>query len=218
MSDRDGSLRVLLETVQDKIRRRAKDPTHQEAENLCKDLKELLWQLRDEHFEKRLMPPLKERPRLSRGSGSTLGSEPESNCKDFKDGDLLEGLTWDKIHRAVLHDLGDKMGEKEKEKGIFVVDKYDNIYCYTKLRGTIQHSSFVRGHSVKFAGGFTVSEGKLKEISPHSGHYRPEKTSLDKLRNDWASKGVDFSEVIVKPFEKEKFQVETDDKQSSSCR
>jgi len=222
MEERDGALHALKDEVEKHRRNNDKEPP--DVQTLCRDpkLKGLLWQLRDEHFKGRLDPPKEQQ---ESDPGSKPGPREYNNQEDFKESDdFRENLTWDDMYQAVMHDLGEskekkdakeeklkkegkqgkekKQGEKE-DKGIFVVDKYDNIYCSIKVRGIIQHSSFVRGHSVKFAGGLRISGGTLIEIRPHSGHYRPDPESLKKLREAWKKKGVNYDEVDEKPFEKE---------------
>jgi len=227
MEERDGALHALKDVV-DKHRR---DPKHEEVppdvKTLCEDtdLTGLLWQLRDEYFQERRDPPKESFTR----DEFLEKIEKYNNQKDFRESkEFLEKhekpFSWKELYEAVMHDLGESQAKKDKkqeklkeegkqgkekkegkkeEKGIFVVDKYDNIYCYAKVRGIIQHSSFVRGHSVKFAGGLKISGGKLIEIRPHSGHYRPDPESLEKLKKAWIEKGVNWKDVKEKPFEKE---------------
>jgi len=123
--------------------------------------------------------------------------------------DLLPNLSWSQVLDAVDHEEGRKMAggsrladEGRAKKGIFVLDKFGKLYCGPKLRGTFQHSSFVRGHCVKVAGGIRISNGKVLELSPHSGHYQPLPEQISRMREDWARKGVDFTSVVVKPYEK----------------
>ncbi|CAE8637603.1 unnamed protein product, partial [Polarella glacialis] len=123
--------------------------------------------------------------------------------------ELLPDLGWGDFLAAIEHDLGLSMatplpqGEARAEgKGIFVLDSFGLLHCGTKIRGLFHHSSFVRGHCVKVAGGITITDGWLKELSPHSGHYQPGTEHVDEMIGQWKEHGVDFSDVVIRPFSK----------------
>lgn len=122
---------------------------------------------------------------------------------------LLEGIGWQDVLRAIEHDQGKYMrnplvtGEDRlKGNAVFVLDSFGPLYCGVKIRGILQHSSFVRGHSVKNAGGLVLQDGWLVELSPHSGHYQPGQSVIEEMMEDWREKGVDFSRVKVKAYQK----------------
>lgn len=122
-----------------------------------------------------------------------------------------DALDWEKFERAIEHDQG-KMMEKqlgkvdEKRKGIFVIDKFGILHCGTKQRGVFQHSSFVRGHGVKMAGGITIENGELKHLSPHSGHYQPMLQPFVAMQDEWKNYGVDFRGVKIVDIVKDKLR------------
>lgn len=123
--------------------------------------------------------------------------------------ELLPKLGWEDVLEALDHDEGGKMdrpfskgAERYEGKGIFVLDQHGLLYCSTKVRGVFHHSSFVRGHCVKVAGGLSIVDGWLDELSPHSGHYQPSQEHVDDMICDWTQMGVDFSKVGIKPYVK----------------
>mmetsp|Transcript_81777 Transcript_81777/g.243898 ORF Transcript_81777/g.243898 Transcript_81777/m.243898 type:complete len:404 (-) Transcript_81777:209-1420(-) len=199
-SQRDG---LLADALAEARRRQlaGEEPTREHLERLSEPLvrEGLLCRLRDPHFEERLdAAPTPEGHAHLR----ELAEIPET---------LLEGLTWDDFVKAISHDQGKLMktpfesgDARAKGKGIFVLSSFGLLYCGTKIRGIFHHSSFVRGHCVKVAGGITIVDGWLKELSSHSGHYQPGQQQVDDMIVDWKARGVDFSGVVVKPYMKEK--------------
>lgn len=124
--------------------------------------------------------------------------------------ELLPGRTWEHFLNAIDHDQGRFMKTpfaqgraRAHGKGIFVWDTFGLLYCGTKLRGNFHHSSFVRGHCVKVAGGITIVDGTLEMLTPHSGHYQPGEEHVNDMIVEWRSRGVDFSHVELKPYTKE---------------
>jgi len=120
-------------------------------------------------------------------------------------------LSWQDFLKAIDHDQlksmpgqGNNLQKQKKEKGIFVLDSFGPLYCGTKITGVLHHSSFVRGHCIKVAGGLTVQDGWLVNVSPHSGHYQPSEEHVLSMINDWTSNGVDFSKVKIEPYIKSK--------------
>merc|ERR1712061_111504 len=61
----------------------------------------------------------------------------------------------------------------EGERQIFVITIEKQMYIGPKVKGFFHHSSFNAGRACIGAGYVVVKFGKLEEISPHSGHYRP---------------------------------------------
>lgn len=122
---------------------------------------------------------------------------------------LLPGIGWQDFLKAIAHDQGQEMrnplatgDERLKGHGIFVMDSFGSLYCGAKIRGVLQHSSFVRGHCVEVAGGMVLKDGWLVQLSPHSGHYQPGQDTFEEMIHDWKESGVDFSRVHLKPFMK----------------
>lgn len=85
----------------------------------------------------------------------------------------------------------------------FVIDHCGLIFIAEKVRGVIHHSSLTRGHCCRIAGGLTITDGKLEKLTPHSGHYMPSQDDIQNMIRDWEQKGVDFSQVKIKPYLKE---------------
>ena len=48
-----------------------------------------------------------------------------------------------------------------------------NLYVHDKITGHFHHSSFLGGAATVAAGSIVVEQGKLLELTPHSGHYQP---------------------------------------------
>lgn len=159
----------------------------------------LLCQLRDPWFaERHDAAPTP----LGHSHHRTMGELPET---------LLPGIGWQDVLRAIDHDQGLEMNtplvtgeDRLRGNAIFVLDSFGPLYCGPKIRGILQHSSFVRGHCVKVAGGIVLKDGWLVELSPHSGHYQPGQETVEEMIDDWRAKGVDFSNVELKPFQKMK--------------
>ena len=67
-----------------------------------------------------------------------------------------------------------------------------------KVSGAIHHSSLTGGHCCRFAGAITVEQGKVRTISPHSGHYVPTQSEYDALIDSWRGAGLDLSEAELR--------------------
>ncbi|KAJ3048608.1 hypothetical protein HK097_010384 [Rhizophlyctis rosea] len=93
-----------------------------------------------------------------------------------------------------------KKALRNKNKYIYVTDPYQNLYVAKKIKGQFHHSSFLNGGAVCAAGGLVVDQGKLKKITPKSGHYQTDKMHFEALLNWLAGRGVDFGEVKVSDF------------------
>lgn len=194
---RDRLLAEAREQVA-RAQREGAGPTRELIGRLAKPLIEegLLVQLRDPFFEERLDAS----PTPGGHSHLLLELSAELIRRDF---------CWADVLRAIDHDEGRMMKtpfprgeERLKGKGIFVLDTFGCLYCSTKIRGVLHHSSFVRGHCVKVAGGMTIRDGWLVELSPHSGHYQPGQDHVDAMTADWKAKGVDFEKVVIMPYVK----------------
>ena len=64
-------------------------------------------------------------------------------------------------------------GSVKKNTWIFVVDTSFRLYVGIKQSGAFQHSSFLHGSRISAAGLIKIKDGRLSELSPLSGHYRP---------------------------------------------
>ena len=124
--------------------------------------------------------------------------------------DVPSTATWRDVLLALDHDDGSNVTKRplpppsqRTRKGIFVLDHFGKTYCGTKVAGAFHHSSFTRGHCVKFAGSIAVDRGALKFISPHSGHFIPTQDDYDALVADWAAKGALDGSTVVGTFLKD---------------
>jgi len=70
---------------------------------------------------------------------------------------------------------------KHDPNTIFVMDEFSNMYAAEKIRGLIQHSSFLGGRTAAAAGFIGSHDGYITWIIDHSGHYVP-----DLQLNDYA--------------------------------
>ncbi|CAG8470028.1 7381_t:CDS:2, partial [Acaulospora colombiana] len=86
-----------------------------------------------------------------------------------------------------------------REKWIYVTDCEERFYVGRKQKGHFHHSSFLAGGAICAAGGIKVDQGKLLEINPNSGHYKPAqrhfKALIERLRN--GDVDLDSNEVKV---------------------
>lgn len=67
----------------------------------------------------------------------------------------------------------------------------------TKKIPRIHHTSFVGGECVQTAGMMVITDGVIKTIYPHSGHYRPSEYELLVLLRFLVNNGVDLGDVDV---------------------
>ncbi|KAK1429223.1 hypothetical protein QVD17_11429 [Tagetes erecta] len=64
-------------------------------------------------------------------------------------------------------------------KWIFVLSTSNVLYVGKKNKGKFQHSSFLAGGATLSAGQLVVTDGILKAVWPHSGHYLPTEENFD---------------------------------------
>lgn len=64
-------------------------------------------------------------------------------------------------------------------KWIFVLSTSNILYVGMKHKGKFQHSSFLAGGATLSAGQLVVSDGILKAVWPHSGHYLPTEENFE---------------------------------------
>lgn len=86
---------------------------------------------------------------------------------------------------------------------MYILSPSGTLYIGEKVKGRFHHSSFLSGAPCMGAGYVDVHEGKLLRISPHSGHYRPTASDLDKVLHVFGNNlGVDMNDVVIDPIEK----------------
>ena len=92
------------------------------------------------------------------------------------------------------------MIRKSLQKGhkwIFVCDSQLRLYIGYKQTGAFQHSSFLHGSRLLAAGQIKVKDGRLRRLSPLSGHYRPRAANFRTFVQSLTDTGVDMSKVSI---------------------
>uniref|UniRef100_A0A7S1X9Y1 Uncharacterized protein n=1 Tax=Tetraselmis chuii TaxID=63592 RepID=A0A7S1X9Y1_9CHLO len=84
---------------------------------------------------------------------------------------------------------------RPKSKWIYVLDVHNRFYINKKQAGEFHHSSFTRGGPVRAAGSIIVDDGRVRQITAWSGHYRPTEQDFDEVIAYLGSRGVDMSQV-----------------------
>lgn len=83
-------------------------------------------------------------------------------------------------------------------QGIFVMDKYGNLYLSNVQEvGRFHHSSFLDGQPVAAAGEMEVRNGELVGITDKSGHYKPDPGLLQQAMGKMKQQGVNFDHVNI---------------------
>ncbi|EEY17721.1 IQ calmodulin-binding motif protein [Verticillium alfalfae VaMs.102] len=109
----------------------------------------------------------------------------------------------EKPHRKVMHvsasTIFNKMLRKSVRKNtwIFVADTNFRLYVGIKSSGAFQHSSFLQGSRISSAGLIKVKDGKIKSLSPLSGHYRPPTSNFRAFIRSLRESRVDVSHVSI---------------------
>ncbi len=110
-----------------------------------------------------------------------------------------------KVKDGKLYDSANKLFDSSKniygsarDKAIFVMDEFGNIYAATEqYAGLFHHSSFFAGKPVAAAGEFTVENGIITFVRGKSGHYRPKKYFLNQFVKELRGKGINIAEEII---------------------
>ncbi|GAB1310052.1 IQ domain-containing protein IQM6 [Madurella fahalii] len=84
-----------------------------------------------------------------------------------------------------------------KNTWIFVADTSFRLYVGIKNSGAFQHSSFLQGSRISAAGLIRIKDGRLKSLSPLSGHYRPPASNFRAFVRSLKEAGVDMRRVSV---------------------
>jgi len=71
------------------------------------------------------------------------------------------------------------------------------LYMHTKTVGKMQHSSFLAGAAVVFAGSCRVHHGWITVLTNESGHYKPSNDALYKFIEFLRSCGLDTASMSV---------------------
>ena len=86
---------------------------------------------------------------------------------------------------------------KKGHKWIFVCDTSFRLYIGYKQAGAFQHSSFLHGSRVLAAGQIKVKRGRLRRLSPLSGHYRCKTTNFRAFVDSLKKSSVDMSHLSI---------------------
>lgn len=84
-----------------------------------------------------------------------------------------------------------------KNTWIFVADTNFRLYVGIKASGAFQHSSFLQGGRISAAGLIKIKDGRLRSLSPLSGHYRPPARNFRAFVHSLRDAGVDMSRVSI---------------------
>jgi hypothetical protein len=80
---------------------------------------------------------------------------------------------------------------------IFVADTSFRLYVGIKNSGAFQHSSFLQGSRVSAAGLIKIKNGRIRSLSPLSGHYRPPASNFRAFVKSLKEGGVDMTRVSI---------------------
>lgn len=128
-------------------------------------------------------------------SGSKVSQEPEHyETHEF---DKAKGLA--KLKHISPSVILDQLLQKSVRPNswIFVADTSFRLYVGIKQSGAFQHSSFLNGARIIAAGLIEIKNGKLKKLSPLSGHYRPPTKNFRQFEKSLREAGVDMSHVSI---------------------
>lgn len=84
------------------------------------------------------------------------------------------------------------------ESGLFVIDKEQRMFLLPfEERGKFHHSSLTGGQDVIFAGTAAFSNGRLREFTDNSGHYKPSPKQTIRTLKLLRKMGVEFKLLKV---------------------
>ena len=86
---------------------------------------------------------------------------------------------------------------------IYVMGGGGQIYAAPHKISRFHHSSFLAGAATAGAGELKVADGKLVGITNKSGHYQPGRKHMLQVLQEFSSKGVGLSGVMLKLFDPE---------------
>ncbi|KAK9079188.1 hypothetical protein SSX86_000858 [Deinandra increscens subsp. villosa] len=94
-------------------------------------------------------------------------------------------------------------------KWIFVLSTSNVMYVGKKHKGKFQHSSFLAGGATLSAGQLVVTDGILKAVWPHSGHYLPTEENFDAFMSFLEQHQINLQTVKKSPDDEEEIPNET---------
>ena len=101
------------------------------------------------------------------------------------------------VSAGVLFNHMLRQSVKKGHKWIFVADVSMHLYIGYKQSGSFQHSSFLHGSRILSAGLIKVKDGRLRRLSPLSGHYRPPAANFRAFVHSLEEEGCDMSHVSI---------------------
>ncbi|KFY27606.1 hypothetical protein V493_03400, partial [Pseudogymnoascus sp. VKM F-4281 (FW-2241)] len=132
-------------------------------------------------------------------SSSSSGSEDEATAHHYPTDDFDNAHGIKKIKHVSPSTILNKLlrSTVKKNTWIFVADTNFRLYVGIKQSGGFQHSSFLHGSRISAAGSIKIKDGRLDQLSPLSGHYRPPVSSFRAFMHALREGGVDMSHVSV---------------------
>lgn len=121
--------------------------------------------------------------------------EPPQQQQGEKETGLVKKLTHVSPTTAIFNKLLRK--SVKKNTWIFVADTSFRMYVGIKNSGAFQHSSFLQGRRISAAGLIKAKNGRLRSLSPLSGHYRPPAANFRAFVRNLKEEGVDLSHVSI---------------------
>ena len=213
---RDGTpatperLKALTEPlVSDGLLRRLRDPHFVERARV-------LPTMQDEDGYRRMWERFKAPHRWTPDGHTLVGAKADGPAYELP-ASLLPNLGWGDVLQALDHEEGHAMRDgplqtaeerqwpnKPGKGGIFAIDMYGQMTAAHKVSGALHHSSLTGGKCCRFAGAITVEEGRVRRITPHSGHYVPTQAEYDALIESWRHAGLDLAEAEIGGLVKDK--------------
>lgn len=156
----------------------------------------------DEHNQNEQEDYQKDQDSSSDSSSDSASDDDESSADSAEI--KAQGKHYVEPHKGPLYyakpaAVTDRLLRKTVSKNtwIYVADLHFNLYIGIKDSGTFQHSSFLSGSRVTSAGLIKISKGKLKSISPLSGHYRCTTKHFRQWLHVLEEQGVNLEDVNV---------------------
>jgi hypothetical protein len=144
-------------------------------------------------------PPSPEHVSEESASTTQSGSKASQESKHYEthEFDKAKGLA--KLKHISPSVILDQLLQKSVRPNswIFVADTSFRLYVGIKQAGAFQHSSFLNGARIIAAGLIEIKDGKLKKLSPLSGHYRPPTKNFRQFEKSLREAGVDMSHVSI---------------------
>lgn len=106
-------------------------------------------------------------------------------------------LHWINQGMRLCHSSKKAKADGKRVMMIYVMAPNGTLYLGDKKREKFHHSSFLSGSAVIAAGSMCVEHGILREVTPHSGHYRPSADDFKRCIASIESMGVDMTTVSI---------------------